>query len=377
MKKRVLTIVLVLVMALVAVQSAGASALWQDGDDGGGDDGTCPTNGRVHPQAARIASQYGVTEDEIQALFCAGYGVGDVKKGFEYAATYGVTPAEIFAMLDAGQNWGDIRAELGGGNNGSQGQEDLERCASHPQVEKIAEKHNLDPAVVADWFCAGFGIGDVKNALVAAAQAGIEPDDIFTMLDEGMTWGDIRMELGLAGDDQDQDGEDDGARYCEPDSPASPAAARLSLQYGISAADVQAWLCDGLGAGEIKQALEISEEAGVPVADLLAEYETVMDWGQIRQDYGLQPSGDGDDEEIDLTMYCADEALIPPQAERIAAGYDDVEPQEVEDWLCAGYEVGDIRKAYSAAANSDYTVDEIFAMLDEGMGWGEIKRSLP
>lgn len=68
-------------------------------------------------------------------------------------------------------------------------------------------------------------------------------------------------------------------------------------------------------------------------------------------------------------------AGAPPAAATIAATYN-VTEGEIMGWFCQGFGFGEIKKAYQLAAEGGKSVDELFAMRQQGMGWGEIAHSL-
>ena len=45
-------------------------------------------------------------------------------------------------------------------------------------------------------------------------------------------------------------------------------------------------------------------------------------------------------------------------------------------WFCAGYGFGEIDLAYGLSAETGTAVEEIFAMRQAGMGWGQIMQAL-
>lgn len=49
-----------------------------------------------------------------------------------------------------------------------------------------------------------------------------------------------------------------------------------------------------------------------------------------------------------------------------------VSEEEIAYWFCQGYGFGEIAIAYEISLRTDYTVEELFAMREEGLGWGEI-----
>ncbi len=98
-------------------QPAGAG-IRQAGDDDDDDDGDrgntqrCdnPTGG--HPQAARLAANIGVSADELNKWFCAGYGIGEIRLAYQTAAASGESVEDLFALRASGLGWGDIRQSL-------------------------------------------------------------------------------------------------------------------------------------------------------------------------------------------------------------------------------------------------------------------------
>jgi hypothetical protein len=50
--------------------------------------------------------------------------------------------------------------------------------------------------------------------------------------------------------------------------------------------------------------------------------------------------------------------------------------REIMGWFCSGYGFGEIDQAYSLAAQTDTPVEEIFALRQSGLGWGQIKQQL-
>lgn len=50
----------------------------------------------------------------------------------------------------------------------------------------------------------------------------------------------------------------------------------------------------------------------------------------------------------------------------------DVSYAEITAWFCAGFGFGEIRLAYEISAQTGITVEEIFALRQTGLGWGEI-----
>ncbi|MBI5241336.1 MAG: hypothetical protein HY926_12760 [Elusimicrobia bacterium] len=64
-------------------------------------------------------------------------------------------------------------------------------------------------------------------------------------------------------------------------------AGKLASEFGVPAAQVTDLRSQGLGWGEIRNALAISAKAGVPVADVLKLRDSKMGWGAIARKYGF------------------------------------------------------------------------------------------
>jgi hypothetical protein len=50
--------------------------------------------------------------------------------------------------------------------------------------------------------------------------------------------------------------------------------------------------------------------------------------------------------------------------------------EEIMVWFCQGFGFGENDQAYSLSLETGIPVEEIFAMRDSGMGWGEIKAEI-
>ncbi|GAB4479350.1 MAG: hypothetical protein Kow00124_24850 [Anaerolineae bacterium] len=81
------------------------------------------------------------------------------------------------------------------------------------------------------------------------------------------------------------------------------------------------------------------------------------------------------DEDDDDAPRCTDGQADHPQIARLARRFD-VSEEEIAGWYCAGRSLGDIKTAYRLSAQSGETVAALFAMRDQGMGWGAIKQAL-
>lgn len=66
---------------------------------------------------------------------------------------------------------------------------------------------------------------------------------------------------------------------------------------------------------------------------------------------------------------------IPAHAETLAKEYKTT-VDVIMGWFCKGHGFGEIKQAYQLSAASGKTIEEIFAMREAGMGWGEIRKEL-
>ena len=77
--------------------------------------------------------------------------------------------------------------------------------------------------------------------------------------------------------------------------PASRKARKLAREFNQNPADVQALRDRGMGWGEIRQALWISQQSDRPVNEIVELRDSGMGWGEIAARYNLESAGpDGD-----------------------------------------------------------------------------------
>lgn len=190
--------------------------------------------------------------------------------------------------------------------------------------------------------------------------------------------------------DSDQDGEDDLKAYCDGESEKRhPAVEKLANSFeDVGYEKIIEWACSGYSFGDIKHAYSINQATGAPVEELFEKLDSGQEWGEIKQEYDLKGKGKGegkekpDDGDPDGDgkkqpkegAYCDGSAeKNHPAAEKLAARYG-VTYGEVLDRFCSGYGLGEIKLAYhiSEVAEPPVDVGEIFALREEGMGWGGI-----
>lgn len=163
-----------------------------------------------------------------------------------------------------------------------------------------------------------------------------------------------------------------------------PVGAKLAERFNVSYAALMAWYCAGFGFGEIDLAYQISAQTAIPVADLFAQAQQGLGWGEIMQTAGiLKGNGENEDDEEDGEddddadknggAACAGE-LTQPHIEDLAAEFE-TSYAEVLDWFCQGYGLGEIKLAYAIHRVKGVAVSAVFAQREAGLGWGEILRS--
>ncbi|MBI5630610.1 MAG: hypothetical protein HY921_06980 [Elusimicrobia bacterium] len=81
---------------------------------------------------------------------------------------------------------------------------------------------------------------------------------------------------------------DEAVKTVEPKEDADRKAGELAARYNVSKEDVKQLRDKGLGWGEIRHALGIAQEAGVPLADVMKLRDSGMGWGKIAQNYGFK-----------------------------------------------------------------------------------------
>lgn len=76
---------------------------------------------------------------------------------------------------------------------------------NHPKgdklVTKITDTYSMTVTYdeVMDWFCLGYGFGEIDMAYRLSVLSGVSVDEIFQMREDGMGWGQIKQELGYSG----------------------------------------------------------------------------------------------------------------------------------------------------------------------------------
>jgi hypothetical protein len=188
----------------------------------------------------------------------------------------------------------------------------------HPVGYKIADQYaDVEYADIMKWYCAGYGLGEVKLAYQISEKTEYSVDDLFAMRASGLGWGEImhmpgRLEDVDAPDDADPDGteepvvtpeveeieqDDEGdpleaeefgeePDYCTGAEP-HPTGERLAFEYGVTYDEIMTWFCQGFGFGEIRLAYNIAYTMDVAIEEVFGLRSGGMGWGQVMQEYDI------------------------------------------------------------------------------------------
>ena len=87
---------------------------------------------------------------------------------------------------------------------------------------------------------------------------------------------------------------DKGGAYCTTGQKDEhhPVGDKLADRYTVTYEEIMGWFCQGYGFGEIDLAYSISQQAGVPIADVFAKRQEGKGWGQIMKEYDLKGKPD-------------------------------------------------------------------------------------
>lgn len=185
-----------------------------------------------------------------------------------------------------------------------------------PKGQVLAEKYGLPYADIMDWFCQGFGFGEIDLAYGLSHDTTTPVTDIFALRQQGLGWGEIERRLQVTPTSgvtpaitetstSDLNGtptapEGSPTETTTPDEALTatplgtqtadctganpqPKGQSLAAQYGVSYEEIMGWFCKGFGFGEIDLAYGLSLESGKSVSDIFALRESGLGWGQIKQ----------------------------------------------------------------------------------------------
>ena len=197
-------------------------------------------------------------------------------------------------------------------------------------------------------------------------------------------------------DAQDEgDPADDLSGYCDGAATKNhPVGEKLAGQTGAPYEEIMDWFCQGHGFGNIKLAYGIATAAGVDVGEVFDQFANGLGWGEISQLYGLkdgdptdgeegEEDGGSEEEEPPGTegfkqpkggTFCGGSAgKNHPTGDKLASEFG-VDYEEIIGWFCKGYGFGEIKLAYTIAAATGVSVQDIFTQRGNGNGWGNIMK---
>jgi hypothetical protein len=229
------------------------------GDDPIGDGNGAYCNGskeQHHPNGDKLAENHNAEYEEIMGWFCVGYGFGEIDLAYEIAEYAGNAVTEIFEMRAGGAGWGEIMLtydfkdtslddngdedngdedngdeDNGDEDNGDEDNGDEDNVVNegaycsglkgkdHPKGYKLSERYGVGYDEIMDWFCQGYGFGEIDLAYAIGEFAEVDVDEIFGQRADGVGWGVIKQENGLIGKDKapkDNGPKDKGAKEKGP-----------------------------------------------------------------------------------------------------------------------------------------------------------------
>lgn len=69
------------------------------------------------------------------------------------------------------------------------------RAEEHPDAIRLAARYGVTSLEIMEWFCKGFGFGEIDLAYGLSQSSGVVVSQIFSMRSGGMGWGNIKKEL--------------------------------------------------------------------------------------------------------------------------------------------------------------------------------------
>ncbi len=184
------------------------------------------TGADPHPTGQKLAQRYGVPYAEIMGWFCQRFGFGEIDLAYELSQASGMPVDEIFAMRRSGLGWGQIKAQLR--NVAVTASPEItatvEMTATeevtvteevpvvtetpvplenttctgadpHPTGQKLAARYGVSYEEIMNWFCQGFGFGEIDLAYSLSSTSGTPVADIFAMKKSGTGWGEIKKQF--------------------------------------------------------------------------------------------------------------------------------------------------------------------------------------
>ncbi len=111
----------------------------------------CENRTKEHPGALKLAVRIGEDAEQVEAFFCLGFGLGEVKQAYRSAEGSEYTPAMLLALRSSGMGWGEVKkiADLKpiAGEVSEHGNKPDEKSNNGKAVGQGGEKSNNGKAV--------------------------------------------------------------------------------------------------------------------------------------------------------------------------------------------------------------------------------------
>lgn len=217
---------------------------------------SCSGEDQRHPFGQSLADRLGIQYQEVMDWFCSGYGFGEIQLAYEIQTRGELSVEELFTLRDAGLGWGEVMQAAGlfenlapsqhqpppAGSQPSQSgnvkppapaaQGNCKNNYSHPHAQTLAQEFDVSPETIGDYFCSGYGFGEIKLAYQIGQHADIDVDEVFDQHSTGASWGEIMQNYGLVGSNKDKtkpeksgdaDSKPKPSKEPKPERPEKPA----------------------------------------------------------------------------------------------------------------------------------------------------------
>jgi hypothetical protein len=74
----------------------------------------------------------------------------------------------------------------------------------HPKGTRLANRYGVAYEEIMEWFCSGFGFGEIERAYDLSLETSTPVNEIFALRQSGLGWGQIREQLGASGKKKDK-----------------------------------------------------------------------------------------------------------------------------------------------------------------------------
>jgi hypothetical protein len=74
-----------------------------------------------------------------------------------------------------------------------------------PRATTLAERYGVPYETIMEYFCSGFGFGEIERAYDLSLETGTPVEEIFALCESGLGWGEIRDQLGSSPGNNDKE----------------------------------------------------------------------------------------------------------------------------------------------------------------------------